>query len=81
MVLRPGDTLEVEGRVFDCTDAKLNARYRVRGVFRDKNPLPPQAPPGAVLFTGEVISNEYELQNLDEWRKRASRDPHSSPVR
>jgi len=85
MVLRPGDTLEVEGRVFDCTDAKLNAWYRVRGVFRDKNPLPPQAPPGAVLFTGEVTSDECELQNLDyeedEWRKRASRAPHSSPVR
>jgi hypothetical protein len=85
VVLRPGETLEVEGRIFDCTDTKLGVRYRVRGIFHDKNPIPPQTPSGAVRFTGELTSNEYELENLDhewnEWRKRALRDPNSSRAR
>jgi len=83
-VLRPGETLEAEGGVFNCTDAKLGIRYRVRGVFRDKNPLPPPAPIGAVLFTGEATSNECELQNLDyvweKWREESTRGRDSPPA-
>ena len=63
-VLKPGAALEIEGRVFACTDAKLGQRYRVWAVFRDKE-LPPKAPPGSVHFAEELTSNEVEMQDLD----------------